>query len=119
MRSHQARSYFAGMNHESAWYEIRLEGRLDPRWATWFDGMTLAAHAVNGATQMPGHRCQQGHVFLQGEAAFKRGGEQYGSDRRRRVGGRRDLRVLQHRPRRCGRWRRARRRRRMTLNRDG
>jgi hypothetical protein len=22
-------------------YEIRLQGRLDPRWATWFDGMTL------------------------------------------------------------------------------
>jgi hypothetical protein len=60
----------------------------------------MAAHAVNRATQMPGHRCQQGYVFLQGKAAFKRGGEQYGSGRRRRVGGgRRDLRVLQHRPR--------------------
>jgi hypothetical protein len=23
------------------WYEIRLQGRLDPRWSTWFDGMTL------------------------------------------------------------------------------
>jgi hypothetical protein len=22
-------------------YEIRLQGRLDRRWATWFDGMTL------------------------------------------------------------------------------
>ena len=22
-------------------YEIRLHGRLDPRWAAWFDGMTL------------------------------------------------------------------------------
>ena len=23
-------------------YEIRLEGRLDDRWAGWFDGLTLA-----------------------------------------------------------------------------
>ena len=22
-------------------YEIRLQGRLDPRWAAWFDGLTL------------------------------------------------------------------------------
>ncbi|WP_433502671.1 hypothetical protein ACQP04_23200 [Pseudonocardia halophobica] len=22
-------------------YEIRLDGRLDPRWTAWFDGMTL------------------------------------------------------------------------------
>ena len=25
----------------ASWYEIRLQGRLDPRWATRFDGMTL------------------------------------------------------------------------------
>jgi hypothetical protein len=25
----------------SGWYEIRLSGRLDPRWSAWFDGMTL------------------------------------------------------------------------------
>lgn len=25
----------------SSWYEIRLQGRLDPRWSTRFDGMTL------------------------------------------------------------------------------
>ena len=31
----------AGDLHESGWYEIRLDGRLDPRWATRFDGMTL------------------------------------------------------------------------------
>ena len=23
------------------WYEIRLQGRLEARWSTWFDGMTL------------------------------------------------------------------------------
>jgi hypothetical protein len=26
---------------ETGWYEIRLQGRLDPRWSTRFDGMTL------------------------------------------------------------------------------
>ena len=23
------------------WYEIRLDGRLDPRWAAWLDGFDL------------------------------------------------------------------------------
>lgn len=23
------------------WYVIRVEGRLDPRWTTWFDGLRL------------------------------------------------------------------------------
>ena len=23
------------------WYEIRLDGRLDPRWGAWFDGFDL------------------------------------------------------------------------------
>jgi hypothetical protein len=27
----------------SGWYEIRLQGRLDPRWASRFDGMTLTS----------------------------------------------------------------------------
>lgn len=27
----------------SGWYEVRLQGRLDPRWAARFDGMTLTA----------------------------------------------------------------------------
>jgi hypothetical protein len=26
---------------DSAQYEIRLQGRLDARWAAWFDGLTL------------------------------------------------------------------------------
>jgi hypothetical protein len=25
----------------TSWYEIRLQGRLDPRWSSRFDGMTL------------------------------------------------------------------------------
>jgi hypothetical protein len=27
--------------HDSGRYEIRVTGRLAPRWADWFDGMTL------------------------------------------------------------------------------
>lgn len=35
------------------WYEIRLRGRLDPRWSTWFDGMSLTAGA-DGTTVLRG-----------------------------------------------------------------
>jgi hypothetical protein len=34
-------------------YEIRLEGHLDPRWATWFDGLTLTADS-DGTTALRG-----------------------------------------------------------------
>lgn len=30
-----------GHQHRSRRYEIRLQGHLDPRWAAWFDGLTL------------------------------------------------------------------------------
>jgi hypothetical protein len=33
-------THSAGL-HEPGCYEIRLQGRLDQRWSTWFDGMTL------------------------------------------------------------------------------
>jgi len=35
------------------WYEIRVEGHLGPRWATWFDGMTLTAQG-DGTTVLDG-----------------------------------------------------------------
>jgi hypothetical protein len=35
-------------------YVIRVHGRLDPRWSTWFDGVTLA-HDEDGGTVL---RCQ-------------------------------------------------------------
>lgn len=31
------------------WYEIRLQGRLDPRWEAWFEGMTVTG-APGGTT---------------------------------------------------------------------
>lgn len=37
----------------SGWYEIRLQGRLDQRWTTWFEGMTLTAHE-DGTTLIRG-----------------------------------------------------------------
>jgi len=34
-------------------YEIRLDGHLATRWATWFDGMTLTTHS-DGTTVIAG-----------------------------------------------------------------
>ncbi|HEX3541236.1 MAG TPA: hypothetical protein VHT75_12455 [Acidimicrobiales bacterium] len=34
-------------------YEIRLQGHLQPRWATWFDGMTITNES-DGTTLMRG-----------------------------------------------------------------
>ena len=34
-------------------YEIRLKGRLDARWATWFDGLSLS-HKSDGTTVLSG-----------------------------------------------------------------
>ena len=30
-----------GTTPDAARYEIRLRGHLEPRWAAWFDGMTV------------------------------------------------------------------------------
>jgi hypothetical protein len=38
---------------EPGWYEIRLQGRLDERWAAWFDGMTIEP-APDGVTVLRG-----------------------------------------------------------------
>ena len=38
---------------DADWYEIHLQGRLDPRWATWFDGMTVTTDA-DGTTLIRG-----------------------------------------------------------------
>ena len=34
-------------------YEIRLKGHLDPRWATWFDGMSVI-NDCDGTTALRG-----------------------------------------------------------------
>jgi hypothetical protein len=54
------------MDHDSAWYEIRLQGQLDPRWATWFEGMTLTDR-TDGTTVIHGLVADQAalHGLLQ------------------------------------------------------
>jgi len=38
---------------QPGWYEIHLQGRLDPRWAAWFEGLTLT-HEGDGTTRLRG-----------------------------------------------------------------
>jgi hypothetical protein len=38
---------------DRSWYEVRLRGRLDPRWSEWFDGLTVAT-ATDGTTTLRG-----------------------------------------------------------------
>ena len=38
---------------EAGWYEIRLQGRLDPRWTASFEGLTLTTSA-DGTTLLSG-----------------------------------------------------------------
>lgn len=47
-------------------YEIRVQGRLDPRWATWFDGCTVSAEP-GGITVIAGAVADQAalHGLLQ------------------------------------------------------
>jgi len=51
---------------QPGWYEIRLKGRLDPRWAAWFDGLTLI-HEGDGTTRLRGPVADQAalHGLLQ------------------------------------------------------
>jgi hypothetical protein len=38
---------------EGDWYEIRIQGRLDARWSTWLDGLTLS-QTDDGTTVLRG-----------------------------------------------------------------
>ena len=42
-----------GPDREAGRYEIRVRGRLDPRWAAWFDGLALS-HDGDGTTVISG-----------------------------------------------------------------
>jgi hypothetical protein len=52
--------------HEGGWYEIRLRGRLAPRWSDWFDGLVLTT-ATDGTTTLRGPVADQAalHGLLQ------------------------------------------------------
>ncbi|MEP6759765.1 MAG: hypothetical protein ABJA93_00175 [Sporichthyaceae bacterium] len=55
-------------NETDGWgaYEIRVKGRLEPRWAAWFDGMSLTTHD-DGTTSIHGNGVDQSalHGLLQ------------------------------------------------------
>ena len=40
-------------HHEPGFYEIRIKGHLDNRWADWFEGLTVTA-LDNGETLLTG-----------------------------------------------------------------
>ena len=47
-----------GHQHDPGRYEIRVQGRLESRWAAWFDGMTLTP-AGDGTTVLAGPLADQ------------------------------------------------------------
>lgn len=53
-------------DHGAGRYEIRLKGHLDPRWAAWFDGLSIA-HRSDGTTIIHGFVADQAalHGLLQ------------------------------------------------------
>jgi len=53
--AHQVRFYLPVMSDD---YEIRVQGHLDARWASWFDGLTLAQDP-DGTTVMRGRVADQ------------------------------------------------------------
>lgn len=50
MSTHHATS---GPGREDGWYRIRIQGHLDQRWASWFDGLSLT-HDEDGTTVLEG-----------------------------------------------------------------
>jgi hypothetical protein len=56
----------AGHPHDAGRYEIRVQGRLHPRWAAWFDGMSLTTES-DGTTVIHGPVVDQAalHGLLQ------------------------------------------------------
>jgi len=63
MGEHHAAS---GHADGAGWCEIRLQGHLEPRWASWFDGLALTRQR-DGTTLIDGHVADQAalHGLLQ------------------------------------------------------
>ena len=55
-----------GRHQDPGWYEIRVKGHLDTRWAAWFDGLAIA-RGSDGTTIIHGPVADQAalHGFLQ------------------------------------------------------
>ena len=45
--------YREAEHHNAQYYEIRLKGHLEARWATWFDGLAITL-GENGTTLLSG-----------------------------------------------------------------
>jgi hypothetical protein len=56
----------ADRHRDPGWYEIRVQGHLDTRWAAWFDGLAIA-HGGDGTTIIAGPVADQAalHGLLQ------------------------------------------------------
>jgi hypothetical protein len=52
----------AGEQYEPGWYEIRLKGHLDDRWADWFEGLTITREE-NGETLLTGPVVDQAALY--------------------------------------------------------
>ena len=49
-------------HHEPEWYEIRLKGHLDARWADQFEGLSFT-HASDGTTILSGPVVDQAALY--------------------------------------------------------
>jgi len=48
----------SGSGREDDWYLIRIQGHLDQRWTSWFDGLALT-HDGDGTTLLQGRVADQ------------------------------------------------------------
>ena len=48
--------------HEQGYYQISVRGTLDPRWSTWFDGLTII-HDPDGDTTLAGPVADQAALY--------------------------------------------------------
>lgn len=56
-------THAATAEHEGPrWYEVRLKGHLDDRWADWFDGLTIT-RVDNGETLLTGPVLDQAALY--------------------------------------------------------
>ena len=72
--------------HDAGWYEIRIQGRLDPRWAPYLDGVHLTPD-VDGTTVLRGNVIDQAALHgLLASASRHRPAAYLGRPRRSRPG---------------------------------
>ena len=55
-------SFYLSSMRTNGWYEIRLKGHLDSRWAAWFDGLTLTNES-DGTTVICGPVVDQSALY--------------------------------------------------------